>query len=354
MNLDKYWVASLLVHFPSNSVSPSKAVLTAVAVALLLLASASAAQAEVAPPPEAPAVPLIQPAAAPVETATESVEAVTATVERNVAPTKTSPATTEAVPPSEVVDKATAAVHKVVQTTDSAGAAIEKQATAPRPASDTVVGAIAERSAGFVKEVAKDPVGTGRKLIEPVGNAVTKLTAPIVDLPVLEDPSQLGGLLTQKQGPVSTTPPSSPAIATGDFTSLLTVASPTSSPATDLAGLLTRASGGVASVERSQSSLADLQVGLDRVRTVALTLGEPRWGPVANPEQPPDRAPLDTPLPAAPSPAGTGSAGSTLFIPFVALLALLALAAPATQRRFKEVAAFRAPTPFVCALECPG
>jgi hypothetical protein len=71
-------------------------------------------------------------------------------------------------------------------------------------------------------------------------------------------------------------------------------------------------------------------------------------------ERPNERTPLDAPppLPGAPGTAD-GSSGST-FVPFVALLVLLALAVPAIQRRLGEAADFRAPTPFVCALERPG
>jgi hypothetical protein len=67
-----------------------------------------------------------------------------------------------------------------------------------------------------------------------------------------------------------------------------------------------------------------------------------------------NRTPVEAPVPAPGSTeAATGLSGST-FIPLVALLALLALAAPATGRRLREAPQFRAPTPFVCALERPG
>jgi MYXO-CTERM domain-containing protein len=66
-------------------------------------------------------------------------------------------------------------------------------------------------------------------------------------------------------------------------------------------------------------------------------------------------APPDLPPLAPPSPAiAVGDAGGPSSVPAVALLALLALAAPAARRRLGEVAAFRPPTPFVCALERPG
>lgn len=66
-------------------------------------------------------------------------------------------------------------------------------------------------------------------------------------------------------------------------------------------------------------------------------------------------APVDVPLP-APAPPGAIAPGSgdAFFVPFVALLALLALVAPASMRRLREAPDFRAPTPFVCALERPG
>ncbi len=68
-------------------------------------------------------------------------------------------------------------------------------------------------------------------------------------------------------------------------------------------------------------------------------------------------APLDgnspKPLPSSPQGEVSGAGGSS-FVPIAALLALLALAAPAIFRRLGERADFRAPTPFVCALERPG
>jgi MYXO-CTERM domain-containing protein len=67
----------------------------------------------------------------------------------------------------------------------------------------------------------------------------------------------------------------------------------------------------------------------------------------------PARPDLPPPAPQSPATAG-GSSGGSSFVPVVALLALLALVAPTARRRLGEVAAFRAPTPFVCALERPG
>jgi hypothetical protein len=74
-------------------------------------------------------------------------------------------------------------------------------------------------------------------------------------------------------------------------------------------------------------------------------------------ERPGDLAPLDgnypMPSPGTPDGAVSGLGGSS-FVPIVALLALLALAASAILRRLGEGPAFRAPSPFVCALERPG
>jgi hypothetical protein len=67
---------------------------------------------------------------------------------------------------------------------------------------------------------------------------------------------------------------------------------------------------------------------------------------------PPGPAPLDAPLP-APGAIAPGM-GESSFVPFAGLLALLALVAPASMRRLREAADFRAPIPFVCALERPG
>lgn len=67
-------------------------------------------------------------------------------------------------------------------------------------------------------------------------------------------------------------------------------------------------------------------------------------------------APLDIPLPSSPkSPEAIApGSGDAFFVPFAALLALLALVAPVSMRRLREAPDFRAPTPFVCALERPG
>jgi hypothetical protein len=62
--------------------------------------------------------------------------------------------------------------------------------------------------------------------------------------------------------------------------------------------------------------------------------------------------PLDIPPP--PPGAIAPASGDSTFVPFVALLALLALVAAASLRRLREAPDFRAPTPFVCALERPG
>jgi hypothetical protein len=59
------------------------------------------------------------------------------------------------------------------------------------------------------------------------------------------------------------------------------------------------------------------------------------------------------PSPSLPDAVGSGSGGA-FFVPFAALLALLALVAPASTRRLRAAPDFRAPTPFVCALERPG
>lgn len=71
-------------------------------------------------------------------------------------------------------------------------------------------------------------------------------------------------------------------------------------------------------------------------------------------ERPEGLAPLDgndpMPSPGAPEGAVSGLGGSSL----VPIVALLALAAPAIFRRLGEGPDFRAPIPFVCALERPG
>jgi MYXO-CTERM domain-containing protein len=66
-------------------------------------------------------------------------------------------------------------------------------------------------------------------------------------------------------------------------------------------------------------------------------------------------APTEVPLPAPSSPAtAVPDSGGPSFVPIVALLALLALVASAALRRLGRAADFRAPNPFICALERPG
>jgi hypothetical protein len=62
----------------------------------------------------------------------------------------------------------------------------------------------------------------------------------------------------------------------------------------------------------------------------------------------------DGPAPLPDLPQLIASGASSSFAQSAALLALLALAAPAILRWLREVPGFRAPTPFVCALERPG
>lgn len=90
----------------------------------------------------------------------------------------------------------------------------------------------------------------------------------------------------------------------------------------------------------------DLSPGLPGAET---TFAGPSDERSANPPRP------DLPPQAPQSPAtAVGSSGGSSFVPVVALLALLALVAPTARRRLGEAADFRAPTPFVCALERPG
>lgn len=59
-------------------------------------------------------------------------------------------------------------------------------------------------------------------------------------------------------------------------------------------------------------------------------------------------------LPELPRALTAASGAGSSLVPIAALLALLALAAPAILRGLTEVPGFRAPAPFVCALERPG
>lgn len=76
-------------------------------------------------------------------------------------------------------------------------------------------------------------------------------------------------------------------------------------------------------------------------------------GVPVNPNPPNGDDPLPQPLESSPA-AASGLGGSPSFVPIVGLLALLALVSPTDFRRLREMPAFAAPTPFVCALERPG
>lgn len=84
--------------------------------------------------------------------------------------------------------------------------------------------------------------------------------------------------------------------------------------------------------------------------------------PVAVVDSVDERSTTSTPIdgngpkrwPGSPQSAASGPGTGSSFVPIAALLALLALAAPAIFRRLGGLADFRAPTPFVCALERPG
>lgn len=97
------------------------------------------------------------------------------------------------------------------------------------------------------------------------------------------------------------------------------------------------------------STLRHWEIGLSPSVAADMTFAgssDERSGSPARPDLPP-------PAPHSPATAVGGSGGPS-FVPVVALLALLALVAPTARRRLGEVADFRAPTPFVCALERPG
>jgi hypothetical protein len=94
---------------------------------------------------------------------------------------------------------------------------------------------------------------------------------------------------------------------------------------------------------------------LEALGTRAATVGGGDGANRAVTGSPGGRAPWHPPLPApAPPAAITSGSGDTFFVPFAALLALLALVAMASMRRLWEAPEFRAPNPFVCALERPG
>jgi hypothetical protein len=300
---------------------------------------------------------------------------------------------------TDTVDSVTAAVDSVAATVEDnpvAAAAGKPPVSTPPPSGSSVTATVDSIStaatsavpAGSLKDIGAVPgadrvsriVESARQgsaeTIEGIRQGSTEALAPITErLPL--DPTrpalELAGLLDSvgsatvetllaatESLPAAAAKPAAPA----------QLGRPAPPPGADfpLGDLLSRwdtiASGG--SVAESQS-LTLLELG----KVASAAFGPKRPSPLreapsstgsdagaalaAAAKHPGSPAPLDLPQPAPESPKAVGPGlGNAFFVPLVALLALLALAAPASQRRFRVAADFRAPTPFTCALERPG
>ncbi len=344
-------------------------VLVAAAIsAIFLLLTTACAQGET-----------IDGAVAPLTSAAEDV------VEQAPAPTPPVEALAETPEPEGAID----AVGTVVET---AGTAVESNATAPSPvraASETVrdaTGATSEtarKATGAVSNVinsAKTGLGTtvvtatgdrASKLVGEVGQVAAKTVASVDDqaqqLSGLSEeagatvagaagfgnPPRTEGLLQPTGAPSSgvlSSPGESPVSESPVFreNALNTHGAGAAQPV----GVLPRVHvGGVGSSSRYRgfpgagSWLGALE-SLDGVQSTPMSR---TTGAGSN-----DPAPLDGPAPAPGSSAAAAGSTGSFFVPLAALLALLALVAPATLRRLGEVPASRPPVPFVCALERPG
>jgi hypothetical protein len=343
-------------------------VLASAALTLLAVASAASADATVGldPAPAATAA-----AAVPVEQAVETAANSAVPAEPAEAPTPTAePQPAETPEATNVSDSARAAVTSVVDEavgstpsnpprSRSAGAA-GRSATAVVDSAVTTLDEDNRQSSGATVEgIRRDLSGTVANVRQSAGKEISALSARL--LPNSAGAS-LSSLLDTSKPASAVMPPSPRLLQTGGETSK--------------DGVLGFLEPLRASLFSSWSPIAsdgytggDLNLsGFGRVETVepashrsgmrSLTAtGAGGSGLDADAATPNSRvpAPRNVPLPVPTSPEAIApGSGNVLFVPFVALLALLALVAPASLRRLWEAPDFRAPTPFVCALERPG
>jgi hypothetical protein len=256
---------------------------------------------------------------------------------------------------------------------DSAGSAVRQAAGAVSPTSSSVNSVLAagEPLLGVIDLVGRsemlDPLLSDgvqpflpllTDAVQPLG-ALQPLEAlrtlrrslPVVELPAMELPAPLVGLGSGTAGrsipgvvplaerPIPSAPEhGGPAPLTAGGAPLAD-ARPALLPDPPARKLLGTA--GAANGVPSPGILGSVPPAGDR-ELLRPTPGSPGEGPLPY-QRPPSEAPA----------VGSGFGGS-IFIPLVALLALLALAPPASLRRRRSVPDCQAPTPFVCALECPG
>jgi nicotinate-nucleotide--dimethylbenzimidazole phosphoribosyltransferase len=340
------------------------AVLLAAISALLVAASASAETVEVSAPPiagesPAPAVEIETSAPTPVPVPVDAQEAAStvgsaAEGSPSLPPppvpstpdTPPSPASVNGVEPSPaaIVDSVSTAVNKV-----SGTAGVEPDVTAASVSEHPVTRLVEDIGRGSAQTAAS----IGQKAAESIAAATDRL--PAVQVRPIPQPTELVDSVTagtetaplQAAGEQQGWAPHLPALPRGGSFSLRgTVASELlrAGQLAELGGLETGETRALSHPSDGRKSIlptADI--------TNAAFTGSNAGHDFGSPTSP------DVPLPAPGSPASAASGtGGSSFVPLVALLALLALAAPATLRRFREAADFRAPTRFVCALERPG
>jgi hypothetical protein len=406
VNLDEYWVASTFVQASSQKVRAPRFISTAIAIgSILLLITAVPVRAEPVPEaaiPEAPAAPetpaggsalvdvaptpdVSTPTATPEQTQPEPV-----VVEENVGAAETTGATapshlsvpapdpvaisgssatadksspSEANVPakanvytslvSELDERASSAVRKVTRDSTledraALGERVEQSIATtnvppPAEALTEVLSGLpgVERLVRSAEEAIGEAAGSGRALLldlwSPGPPAILSPRAGTSPPPA--GPAALGG---SHVPPVGRHISDSPASGAGHF---------------DFGGtnVLGRYLAGFTPAELSRSGPTGDE-DLEGMRPPAFASFDLPLDLATSVEHARDSAPVDVPAPLqAPGGATTaaGSSGSS-FVPLVALLALLALAAPAIRRRLRVVPDFRAPTPFVCALERPG
>lgn len=336
--------------------------LAAMALSLLLVLAARAG-AESLPAPstvEEDATAVVDPAASATEAAGE--EQAPPAPSADPAPTSTDSSPTTAV--SEISSTASKAAESAVQ-------------SLPRPKQPDTVAPSSARAAGPVAETRRDVAGVVGSATATAKAAVRTLdrARPIEGVRALANDQlqKVGGTLRDGLDRFAPAISRIPSLAAGGVdpngeaspphpSPLPSVESPPSTVGPRLEQVVPL-DGGL-----PQPPAAPAATALLRLLTpdASGAQGRPAPFPAAGPiGVPPDRPgqpaetgsppsdPGPTPLPDLPQVIASG-ASSSFVPPIAALLALLALAAPAILRRLGEAPDFRAPAPFVCALERPG
>jgi X-X-X-Leu-X-X-Gly heptad repeat protein len=306
------------------------------------------------------------------------VEAVAVTAENEPPTSATKPpsiptSSSSSPEPVEVASKAVSTATSNDENTSVSGAGRDALATATAGATKLTDGVAelagrvrhdAARSGGALLDRVEDSLLSASASVDRVRDAVggariLELTAPVTGsiraLSALPGSAQIDNLLQSEAPPTAgfaspTGVGVSPVPNLPDETQDVVA----TTPAADRTGMTFVAPGFL--LESAATELSRLSFSGDRWDASGRSLLAPANGGYLGGavQRSGDRVPAEAPAHAPGSTQAAAGSPATTFIPFVALLALLALAAPAIGRRLGEAPRFRAPVPFVCALERPG